>query len=82
MVDRGARFRTALALVTPEGEELVVEGVLEGTIATQRHGTGGFGYDPIFEVDGRTLAQIDADEKNRISHRARALRALAYELST
>ncbi|NHZ70463.1 MAG: RdgB/HAM1 family non-canonical purine NTP pyrophosphatase [Proteobacteria bacterium] len=82
VVDRGARFRTALALVTPEGEELVVEGVLEGKIATQRHGTGGFGYDPIFEVDGRTLAQIDAGEKNRISHRARALRALADELST
>ncbi|MCL1593225.1 MAG: RdgB/HAM1 family non-canonical purine NTP pyrophosphatase [Actinomycetia bacterium] len=82
VVDRGARFRTALALVTPEGDELVVEGVLEGTIATERHGTGGFGYDPIFAVGDRTLAQLDADEKNRISHRARALRALAEKLTT
>ncbi len=79
--DRRARFRTAVALVTPAGEELVVEGVLEGTITTERRGTGGFGYDPIFEVDGRTLAEIDPEHKNQISHRARALHALARALS-
>jgi XTP/dITP diphosphohydrolase len=80
--DRSARFRTAVALVTPTGEELVVEGVLEGSIGTERRGEGGFGYDPIFVVDGRTLAEIPGVEKNTISHRARALRALAADLST
>ncbi len=75
--DRSARFRTAVALVTPSGDELVVEGVLEGVITRERRGGGGFGYDPIFEVDGRTLAEIPAGEKNQISHRARALHALA-----
>jgi len=79
--DRTARFRTAVALVTPSGEELVVEGVLEGSIATERRGTGGFGYDPIFEVHGRTLAEIPVEEKNTISHRALALHALARALS-
>jgi len=79
--DRVARFRTAVALVTPQGEELVVEGVLEGVITTERRGDGGFGYDPIFEVDGRTLAEIPAEEKNKISHRALALLALADALA-
>ena len=52
-------------------------GRLEGRIATERRGTGGFGYDPIFELpDGRTLSEIPTDEKNRISHRAKALEAL------
>lgn len=74
---RTARFRTAVALVTPEGEEVVAEGVLEGVITTQRRGAGGFGYDPIFEVDGRTLAEIPPSEKNAMSHRAKALQALA-----
>lgn len=74
---RTARFRTAVALVTPEGEEVLAEGVLEGVITTQRRGTGGFGYDPIFEVDGRTLAEIPPSEKNAMSHRAKALQALA-----
>jgi len=78
---RAARFRTAIALVTPAGEELVVEGVLEGTIATERRGDGGFGYDPIFEVDTRTLAEIPPHEKNRISHRALALTALTTALT-
>jgi len=77
---RSARFRTAVALVTPEGDELVVEGVLDGAITMQRRGSGGFGYDPIFEVDGRTLAEISPTEKNVISHRAKALRALAEAL--
>jgi len=81
VADRTARFRTVVALVTPSGEELVVEGVLEGSIATERRGTGGFGYDPIFEVDGRTLAEIPVEEKNTISHRAQALHALAKALS-
>jgi len=78
--DRSARFRTAVALVTPEGDSIVVVGALEGEITTERRGSGGFGYDPIFEVDGRTLAEMPAEEKNRISHRARALKALAAAL--
>lgn len=79
--ERSARFRTAVAMVTPSGDELVVEGVLEGSIIHQRRGDGGFGYDPVFEVDGRTLAEIPADQKNLISHRALALRALAEAMA-
>ena len=75
--DRRARFRTVVALVTPGGEEVLAEGVLEGRITTAERGDGGFGYDPIFEVEGQTLAEMGEDHKNRISHRARALAALA-----
>lgn len=78
--DRAAAFRTAVALVTPDGDELVVEGVLEGVISTQRRGSGGFGYDPVFEVDGRTLAEIPSAEKHAISHRGRALGSLVEAL--
>ncbi len=74
--DRGARFRTVIALVVLGREPLTVEGVLEGQITRVERGDGGFGYDPVFEVDGRTLAEISEAEKNRISHRARALLAL------
>ncbi len=78
--DRSARFRTAVAIVTPAGDELVVDGVLEGSIATERRGSHGFGYDPIFLVGDRTLAELATEEKNEISHRARALRRLAEAL--
>ena len=78
--DRFAQFRTAVALVDPAGEEVVVEGSLTGSIATEPRGTGGFGYDPVFIVDERTLAEIPSAEKNAISHRARALQALAQTL--
>ena len=75
--ERSAEFRTAAALVLPDGAGLVVDGRLQGRIATERRGAGGFGYDPIFELpDGRTLSEIPTDEKNRISHRAKALEAL------
>lgn len=77
---RTARFRSVIALVDPDGTAFTVEGVLEGTITRQERGSGGFGYDPIFEVDGRTLAEIPEAEKNQISHRGRALRALARRL--
>jgi XTP/dITP diphosphohydrolase len=79
--DRKAQFRTAVALVLPSGDELVVEGILEGTITTKRRGDGGFGYDPVFQVGSRTLAEIPTEEKNRISHRAIALRELVAVLS-
>lgn len=78
--DRRARFRTAVALVMPDGSELVVEGVLNGVIAGTPRGSGGFGYDPVFEVEGRTLSEMGVTEKNTLSHRARALRALAEAL--
>jgi XTP/dITP diphosphohydrolase len=75
--NRKARFRTVIALVTPSSAEVVVEGVLEGAILSERRGTGGFGYDPIFEVDGVTLAEMGSESKNEISHRAVALGLLA-----
>ena len=80
VTERAARFRTAVALVDETGRALVVEGVLEGSITTERRGTGGFGYDPVFEVGGVTLAEMEAAQKNQISHRARALHALAEAL--
>lgn len=80
--DRSAVFRTVIALVLEDGEEVVAEGALRGRIADVRRGSGGFGYDPVFEVDGRTLAEMPLEEKNRVSHRARALAALAQALST
>ena len=81
-VERTARFRTVMALVIPNGEEIVAEGVLDGRIIDTPRGDSGFGYDPVFEVDGRTLAELGPIEKNVVSHRARALRALAEQLRT
>lgn len=75
--DRRARFRTAMVLARPDGTPLVAEGHLDGVIIHERRGTGGFGYDPVFEVDGATLAEMGPDRKNSISHRARAIWALA-----
>ncbi len=77
VADRRARFRTVVALVVPGGGEVLAEGVLAGHITATERGGGGFGYDPIFEVAGLTLAEVGEDHKNRISHRARALAALA-----
>jgi XTP/dITP diphosphohydrolase len=75
--DRTARFRTAIALVEPGVEPVVVEGVMEGEIAHAPRGANGFGYDPVFLVGDRTYAEMTDEEKNGISHRARALRALS-----
>jgi XTP/dITP diphosphohydrolase len=74
---RTARFRCVVAIATPTGELYSAEGVCEGLIAFEPKGQGGFGYDPIFylpEYD-RTMAQLPQAEKNRISHRARAVEA-------
>ena len=75
---RTARFRCAAALASPDGRMSVVEGVVEGRITRAPRGAGGFGYDPVFVPEGhrRTMAELTPDEKNRISHRGRALRAL------
>ncbi len=81
VADRSARFRTAVAVAWPDGKELVVVAGLGGSIATERRGRGGFGYDPVFQMpDGRTLAEVPGEEKNRVSHRAKALGALVREL--
>lgn len=80
---RRARFRCVLALVSG-GEVLSAEGVLEGEIAPAPRGAGGFGYDPVFVPDalgGRTLAEATAEEKNRVSHRARAVERLVERLA-
>jgi XTP/dITP diphosphohydrolase len=78
---RGARFRCALALVNPwrESEVHVAEGSCEGSIARAPCGSGGFGYDPLFMVSGhhgKTMAELSEADKNRVSHRARAVQAL------
>ena len=78
--NRTARFRTVVALVFPDGASVVADGAVEGKITTDQRGSGGFGYDPVFEVDGQTLAEMGPEAKNELSHRARALRALAREL--
>ena len=79
--DRTARFRTVIALVSPGAEPIVVEGVMDGEIAREPRGTNGFGYDPVFLVGNRTYAEMPNDEKNAISHRANALRALSAQLT-
>jgi XTP/dITP diphosphohydrolase len=76
---RGAHFVCAAALALPSGEERVVVGRLDGRLARRPRGTGGFGYDPIFVPDDedRTTAEMSPSEKDAISHRGRAFRALA-----
>jgi XTP/dITP diphosphohydrolase len=80
---RTARFRTAVVLAAPAGPELVAFGVVEGVIADETAGSGGFGYDPVFRPaggGGRTFAEMAPWEKDAISHRGRALRSLAREM--
>jgi XTP/dITP diphosphohydrolase len=80
---RTAQFRTVIAVTYPDGQWFCVEGLLSGTITASPRGEGGFGYDPVFALsDGstRTLAELSADEKNAVSHRARALHALVEKL--
>lgn len=79
---RAARFRCVIALVGLTDEPIVVEGSCEGEIAPAPRGTYGFGYDPIFLLPDRgvTMAEIPPEEKNRISHRAKALSALRRKL--
>ena len=81
---RTARFRCALVLVDGDGTRLVAEGACEGHIGHAPRGAGGFGYDPLFLVDGdatgRTMAELGANEKNRVSHRARALDGMVRAL--
>jgi XTP/dITP diphosphohydrolase len=84
--DRSVAYICALALVDENGDERLVEGRCEGTLATEPRGTGGFGYDPAFvpvdtgREDHRTMAELDPDQKHAISHRGRAARKLAEVL--
>lgn len=75
-VKRTARFRSVLAMFGPDGSLLLADGVCEGLILNEVRGTGGFGYDPLFYMadQGKTLAEMSVEEKNRISHRGNALR--------
>ncbi len=76
---RKARFRTVVAYINEKGELHTLEGVLNGRIAVEKSGSEGFGYDPVFIPDGygdKTLAEISLEEKNAISHRGKAMRAL------
>lgn len=83
VAERTARFRTAIALL--QGEEMhMFHGQVEGVILTERHGTGGFGYDSIFqpvEGDGSTFAEMSPEQKNSISHRGRAVASLVEYLN-
>jgi len=77
--ERGCRYVCAAAAVWPDGREVVVRGTVEGRIADEPRGTGGFGYDSIMvpvEGDGRTFAEMSTVEKHALSHRARAFRSL------
>ena len=81
---RRASFRTVALVAFPDGSEVWAEGVLPGTIAAEARGGNGFGYDPVFVPDGgdgRTFAEMRPEEKDAVSHRGRAFRALADELA-
>ena len=81
---RRARFRTVAVALFPDGREVVADGTVDGTIADVPRGDAGFGYDPVFVPDGgdgRTFAQMTTAEKSAVSHRGKALRALAARLS-
>ena len=81
---RDGRFVCVMALVLPDGTELTGKGIVEGTIARETHGSGGFGYDPIFFYPPRgcTFAELTAQEKNHVSHRRRAAGALLAALQS
>jgi XTP/dITP diphosphohydrolase len=80
--DRRAVFRSVLGYAEPGMEPILFKGELEGEITTEPRGSGGFGYDPIFEVGGKTIAEMDLAEKNKISHRGASIRALKSWLSS
>ena len=82
MQDRRAHYTAAAVMVFPDGREITAEGIAEGEIAHEARGEGGFGYDPIFFLPeyGKTMAEISEDEKNALSHRGKAFRALAAKL--
>ena len=74
--NRKAYFKTAVALAAPDGIIAIIEGRLDGEITTEEYGSNGFGYDSIFAVNGKTYAEMNALEKNCLSHRAIAIKAI------
>jgi XTP/dITP diphosphohydrolase len=81
---RTARFSTVAMACWPDGRELAAHGTVEGVIVASPRGANGFGYDPVFvpvEGDGRTFAEMSPAEKHGLSHRGRAFRALAEQLT-
>jgi len=82
MKDRRAAFRSVVAYAEPGGEPVLFRGEVWGEIAALPRGSGGFGYDPIFEVGNKTIAEMDLSEKNEISHRGASIRALKSWLSS
>lgn len=81
---RTARFVCAVAVVFPDGRHFTVRGICEGTIGFKPEGANGFGYDPIFVMPeyGVTMAQMEPVEKNKVSHRAKALKSMVEELKS
>lgn len=77
---RTAHFTSAICCIMSDNEKIEVEGICSGTISDTPNGNGGFGYDPIFEYDGKSFAELTADEKDKISHRGVALKKLQAEL--
>ncbi|MCD7723083.1 MAG: RdgB/HAM1 family non-canonical purine NTP pyrophosphatase [Clostridiales bacterium] len=78
--ERGAHYISAICCVFPDGREISVRGECSGKIGFECDGTGGFGYDPLFIINGRTFARYTPKEKDAVSHRGRALRLFAGEL--
>ena len=83
--ERRAHFKTVVTLILADGQPRFFEGICEGSIARAKRGDGGFGYDPVFLPDaypGRTLAEVSEEEKNAVSHRGQAIRAMAAWLKS
>jgi XTP/dITP diphosphohydrolase len=80
--NREAKFVSCIACVFPNGDTITARGECEGLITTKERGTGGFGYDPVFEIPGtgRTMAELSSEEKNAVSHRGRALKIFEMKL--
>ena len=77
---RGARFVSAVCCCFPDGRSFTVRGECHGVIAFEKHGNGGFGYDPVFLVGDKTFGELSAEEKDKLSHRGNALRLFAEEV--
>lgn len=82
MDDRMAAFKSVVGYAEPDMKPIIFKGELKGEIGFEPRGTGGFGYDPIFYVNGKSLAEMSLEEKNRISHRAGSMKALKQWLES
>lgn len=80
MEERGAYYVCAICCIFPDGKEITVRGECHGHIGFERDGNAGFGYDPLFIINGKSFGKYEGEEKDKISHRGNALRALTTEL--